>query len=73
LESLADFAGDLFPLAALPQSYSPEGLLEELTEKPKGYLVKDEAAAMIEAMEKNYMLEMRDIYCIPLRLQGIPS
>ncbi|MFA6373803.1 MAG: DUF3987 domain-containing protein [Methanothrix sp.] len=64
------FAGDLFPLAALPQSYSPEGLLEELTEKPKGYLVKDEAAAMIEAMEKNYMLEMRDIYCILYDCKG---
>ena len=64
------FAGDLFPLAALPQSYSPEGLLEELTEKPRGYLVKDEAAAMIEAMEKNYMLEMRDIYCILYDCKG---
>lgn len=64
------FADDLFPLSALPQSYSPEGLLEELTEKPKGYLVKDEAAAMIEAMEKNYMLEMRDIYCILYDCKG---
>ena len=64
------FAGDLFPLAALLQSYSPEGLLEELTEKPRGYLVKDEAAAMIEAMEKNYMLEMRDIYCILYDCKG---
>jgi hypothetical protein len=57
------FAKDLFPLAALPQSYSPEGLIEELSEKPRSYLIKDEAAAMIEAMQKNYMLEMRDLYC----------
>lgn len=64
------FAEDLFPFAALPQSYSPEGLLEELTEKSRGYLVKDEAAAMIEAMEKNYMLEMRDIYCILYDCKG---
>jgi hypothetical protein len=57
------FAQDLFPLAALPQSYSPEGLVEELSEKPRSYLFKDEAAAMIESMQKNYMLEMRDLYC----------
>lgn len=58
------FADDLFPDTALPQSYSPEGLIEELTEKPRGYLIKDEAGAMLAAMQKNYMLEMRDLYCI---------
>lgn len=70
ISKFSRFVDDLFPYAALPQSYSPEGLLEELTEKPKGYLVKDEAAAMIEAMEKNYMLEMRDIYCILYDCKG---
>ena len=57
------FTEDLFPHNALPQSYSPEGFLEELTDKPRSYLIKDEAAGMLEAMEKNYMREMRDIYC----------
>jgi hypothetical protein len=58
------FADDLFPYVALPQSYSPEGLVEELSEIPRGYLFKDEAGAMLAAMAKNYMLEMRDLYCI---------
>lgn len=58
------FAEDLFPHAALPQSYSPEGLVEELSEIPRGYLIKDEAGGMLAAMSKNYMLEMRDLYCI---------
>jgi hypothetical protein len=58
------FAEDLFPYGALPHSYSPEGLVEELSEAPRRYLFKDEAASMLEAMQKNYMLEMRDLYCI---------
>lgn len=59
-QSLAE---NLFPFTALPQSYSPEGLIEELSEKPRGYLYKDEAGAMLASMAKNYMLEMRDLYC----------
>jgi hypothetical protein len=58
------FAKDLFPYASLPQSYSPEGLIEELSENPRSYLIKDEAGAMLAAMQKNYMLEMRDLYCV---------
>lgn len=57
-------AKELFPDVSLPHSYSPEGLTEELTKKPRSYLFKDEAAAMLAAMQKNYMLEMRDLYCI---------
>ena len=70
-KSKADrFAKDLFPSIALPQSYSPEGMIEELAEKPRSYLFKDEAGAMLAAMQKNYMLEMRDLYCILYDCQG---
>jgi hypothetical protein len=54
----------LFQWISLPQSYSPEGMIEELSEKARAYLIKDEAGAMLEAMQKNYMLEMRDLYCV---------
>jgi hypothetical protein len=54
----------VFPGMDLPQSYSPEALVEVLSEMPRSYLIKDEAAAMLQAMQKNYMLEMRDLYCI---------
>jgi hypothetical protein len=56
-------AKDLFPYTSLPQAYSPEGLVEELASNPRSYLFKDEIAAMLAAMQKNYMLEMRDLYC----------
>jgi hypothetical protein len=59
-----EIALDLFSYISLPQSYSPEGMIEELADKPKAYLFKDEAGAMLEAMQKKYMLEMRDLYCI---------
>jgi DNA repair photolyase len=58
------FTKDLVPYTSLPQSYSPEGLIEELSEIPRSYLIKDEAGAMLAAMSKNYMLEMRDLYCV---------
>jgi DNA primase large subunit len=64
------FAEDLFHLAALPQSYSPEAMIEELSDKPRSYLFKDEAGAMLAAMQKNYMLEMRDLYCLLYDNQG---
>lgn len=56
-------AEDLFPQIALPQSYSPEGMVQQLSETPRAYLLKDEAGAMLAAMGKQYMDEMRDLYC----------
>jgi len=65
------FASELFPPeAVLPQSYSPEGLIEVLSKHPQSYLIKDEAAAMLEAMQKSYMLEIRDLYCLLYDNQG---
>lgn len=58
-----DIATELFGMVALPQSFSPESFIEILSNTPQGWLFKDEVASMLAAMKKNYMGEIRDIFC----------
>ncbi|MFA4973284.1 MAG: bifunctional DNA primase/polymerase [bacterium] len=54
----------VMPGIKLPEAFSPEGFIEEMAEKPHAYLIQDEAAAMLSAMSKPYMGEMRDLFCL---------
>lgn len=47
----------------LSESHSPEGFIEELSEMPKAYYIKDEVSSLLAAMEKPYMGEMRELLC----------
>lgn len=48
----------------LPQSWSPEGLQEALSESPEGYMVSDEAAGFLESIKKkNFMVETAEVMC----------
>jgi hypothetical protein len=58
-----DLATELFGMVALPQSFSPESFIEILANTPQGWLIKDEVASLLAAMKKNYMGEIRDIFC----------
>jgi 3D (Asp-Asp-Asp) domain-containing protein len=58
-----DIANDLFGMISLPQSFSPESFIEVLSNTPQGWLFKDEVASLLAAMKKNYMGEIRDIFC----------
>lgn len=58
-----DIASELFGMIALPQSFSPESFIEVLSNTPQGWLFKDEVASLLAAMKKNYMGEIRDIFC----------
>lgn len=55
---------DLTPSNELPQSYSPESLVEVLSETPQAWIIKDEVGALLVAIQKKtYMSDVRDIFC----------
>jgi hypothetical protein len=59
-------ATEILPEAAhqLPQSWSPEGLQEALSESPEGYMVSDEAAGFLESIKKkSFMVETTEVMC----------
>lgn len=47
---------------ALPGSFSPESFIEILSDNEHGYLLLDEAGALLANMQKTYMQEMRDVF-----------
>jgi hypothetical protein len=47
----------------LPQSSSPEALIEELSNAPRSSLVRDEAGGFLRELDKNYMQSMKDTLC----------
>ncbi|MDD3566578.1 MAG: DUF3987 domain-containing protein, partial [Methanothrix sp.] len=50
------------PNTAIPKSFSPEALIEFLSEYPVSYLVKDEVGHLLANMRKPYMEEVRDFF-----------
>jgi hypothetical protein len=50
-------------LRRLSGSFSPEGFLDDLQSHPNGYIWKDEAGDLLQSMKKEYMSNMRDIFC----------
>jgi hypothetical protein len=59
-------ATDILPQTAhqLPQSWSPEGLQEALSESPEGFMVSDEAAGFLESIKKkSFMVETSEVMC----------
>lgn len=53
----------LLKMFRLSESHSPEGFIEELSEMPQAYYIKDEVSTLLAAMEKPYMGEMRELLC----------
>lgn len=54
-----------------PSSYSPEALIEKLSEKPYMVLAKDEAGSLLASMQKPYMSDVRDLFCDLYECGGI--
>jgi hypothetical protein len=50
------------PQRKLPGSFSPEAMIEALSECPRAYLLKDEAGSLLASMQKKYMEETRDFF-----------
>lgn len=48
---------------AIPKSFSPEALVEFLSDHPEAYLVKDEVGQLLASMQKSYMADIRDFFC----------
>lgn len=46
---------------AVPQSFSPEGFIEFMSEHSHAYYLKDEMAGLLAAMQKSYMSDFRDL------------
>ncbi len=49
-----------FPMKGLPSSFSPESLMEAISETPKCYFMKDEAGSLLASLCKDYMKETQD-------------
>lgn len=47
----------------LPQSSSPESLIEELSNNSKASLIRDEAGGFLRELDKNYMQGFKDVLC----------
>lgn len=47
----------------LPKSFSPEGFIDILSIKPRGYLWIDECGSLLISMNKDYMADARDLMC----------
>lgn len=48
----------------LPKQFSPESLVEILSESSHGYFINDESAGLMKSMQKkSYMADARDIFC----------
>ena len=47
----------------LPQSTSPEALVEELSNAPRSSLVRDEAGGFLRELDKTYMSGFKDVLC----------
>lgn len=61
LKIARDIARYHAPTAELPGSFSPEALIEELTDNPRAWWFKDEVGSLLSTMQqKQYMAEMRD-------------
>jgi hypothetical protein len=63
IKTVADIAQFIAAEQALPESFSTEALIEELADKPKSYLFKDEAAGLLSAMQKKYLADLKDLLC----------
>ncbi len=50
-------------LSELPSSFTPEALIEVLTDHPRVWWIKDEVGTLLSSMQsKKYMAEMRDFF-----------
>lgn len=58
-------SGDwLKPFHRFPGMFSTEGLIEEMSEEPRGYMTIDECAQILSSInQKKYLSDMRDVLC----------
>lgn len=51
-------------LNQLPDTFTPESLIEDLAENQKAFHLKDECAQILSGMnKKTYMVDLRDLFC----------
>ncbi len=62
LAKMEDMLKVVCPYTAIPKSFSPEALIEFLSECPVAYLVKDEVGQLLASMRKQYMEDVRDFF-----------
>jgi len=62
MAKMEDMLKAVCPDNAIPKSFSPEALIEYLSEYPVSYLVKDEVGQLLANMKKSYMEEVRDFF-----------
>jgi hypothetical protein len=62
MSQMEDILKAVCPDIAIPKSFSPEALIEFLSECPVSYLVKDEVGQLLANMRKPYMEEVRDFF-----------
>jgi len=62
MAQMEDMLKAVCPGEAIPKSFSPEALIEYLSEYPVSYLVKDEVGHLLANMRKSYMEEVRDFF-----------
>jgi len=58
-------SGDwLKPFHRFPGMFSTEGLIEEMSEEPRGYMIIDECTQLLVSInQKKYLSDMRDVLC----------
>lgn len=49
-----------YPKRSLPSSFSPEALMDAISQNPRCYYLKDEAGSLLSSLCKDYMAETRD-------------
>jgi len=49
--------------SGIPNGFSPESFIEIMADTPVNYLLADECGALLSNMQKNYMSDMRDLFC----------
>lgn len=59
---MEDMLMEVCPDGAIPKAFSPEALIEFLSECPVSYLVKDEVGQLLSSMRKQYMEDIRDFF-----------
>jgi len=62
IAKMEDMLKVVCPDIAIPKSFSPEALIEFLSECPVAYLVKDEVGQLLASMRKQYMEDVRDFF-----------
>ena len=63
IKKAIEFAGYFNTTRRLPNDFSPESLIEILSQEPKQYFFKDEVGSLLSKLQNSYMSSTRDLFC----------